>query len=288
MSKVIFQNANYQVVTADGDELLAPVANKILALSNTDSTKHLSLFGGSTVFKLFDYLERSGLAAQINWDNLHLWWNDERLVDHSDNESNYGELNRKYLSKLHLKAENVHPIKGLTGTDLQFENVEKETNRMISLAEKLIAKNEQGIPSFDLMILGIGDDGHTASLFPMIFDPFEPHLYVPAFHPITTQPRISQTAKLINAAKEICFIAAGEGKAQVISDVLTTISGLLALKEVIKNYGNEQKDKFNFTELVYQKLGNSQVLAYIGLDNYTTMYLDSAAASKIDLTRLEY
>ncbi|MFC6277350.1 6-phosphogluconolactonase [Psittacicella hinzii] len=283
MSKVLFNFHNYSIVEAAGDDLLAPVAQKIVKLSQANTPKHISLFGGSTVFKLFTYLETSGLVSQINWDNLHLWWNDERLVDHADSESNYGELWRKHLSNYPLKEENVHPIKGLTGDQLEFSQVELEALRMEKLVNELIPANDKGIPSFDLIILGIGDDGHTASLFPTLIDPNEPQLYVPTFHPLTGQPRISQTSKLINAAKEICFVAAGKGKAKVIAQVVNHIAGLLLLANVVAQHGDKELDLVAYAA---QRFGSTEVLVHIGLLNHTTMYLDPEAAVDINLAEL--
>ncbi|RIY33257.1 6-phosphogluconolactonase [Psittacicella melopsittaci] len=283
MTKTLFQEGDYSIVEAAGDDLLSPVANKLLALSQAQSPKHISLFGGSTVFKLFAYLEKSGLDKQINWDNLHLWWNDERLVDHGSPESNYGELNRQYLSKLPIKEENIHPIQGLTRDKLEFTYVEAECKRMISLVHELVPANAQGIPSFDLIILGIGDDGHTASLFPAVFEIEDTELYVPAFHPLTMQPRISQSLTLINAAKEICFIATGENKARVLSQTVEAIAGVLILQSLIRKEG-KAFDIYNFSK---EKFGNSEVLVHVGLTTHTTMYLDPAAAKEINVAELE-
>ncbi|RIY33504.1 6-phosphogluconolactonase [Psittacicella hinzii] len=281
MTKILFKQGNYTIVEAEGDEQLSPVADKLLALSLEGGAKHISLFGGSTVFKLFAYLEKSGLAEKINWQNLHLWWNDERLVDYSSSESNYGELNRRYLSKLNIPAENIHPIKGLTDKELEYTYVIAEINRMVSLVKELIPANEQGIPSFDLIILGIGDDGHTASLFPAVFELDEDDLYVPAFHPLTMQPRISQSLQLINAAKEINFVASGEAKAKVLGQVVESIVGLLLLQEVVND------KNFDIYQIVREKFGNNEVLVHVGLKNQTTMYLDSAAAKEINVAALE-
>ncbi|RIY34204.1 6-phosphogluconolactonase [Psittacicella gerlachiana] len=282
MSRVIFEKSNYKIIEADGDELLIPVAQKLLALSQEQEAKHISLFGGSTVFKLFAYLEKSGLSEQINWNNLHLWWNDERLVEHTSSESNYGELNRKYLSKLNINAENIHPIQGFTQDKLEYSYVEAEVNRMTDLVRELIPANSQGIPSFDLIVLGIGDDGHTASLFPAVFDLETTDWYIPAFHPLTSQPRISQSLELINAAKEICFIASGAGKAHILGQTIPAVAGVLLLQDLIR----QQHQDYNIYQVVKEKFGNEYVLVYVGLNSKTTMYLDSEAAKEIDVNTL--
>ncbi|KOO11879.1 6-phosphogluconolactonase, partial [Vibrio xuii] len=97
-------------------------------------------------------------AESIQWQNLHFWWGDERCVAPDDAESNYGEANTLLFSKVNLPAENIHRILGENDPQGEAERFAKEMADVIPC--------ENGTPVFDWILLGVGADGHTASLFP--------------------------------------------------------------------------------------------------------------------------
>ena len=120
---------------------------------------NISLSGGSTPKILFDILA-DRYSNKIDWTKVHLFWGDERCVPPDDEESNYGMTKKRLLNFIIIPEENVHRAKGEV-------EPEKEAVRYSSeIKTRIKSKNQNGIPVFDLMILGMGDDGHTASIFP--------------------------------------------------------------------------------------------------------------------------
>ena len=118
---------------------------------------HVALSGGSTPKAIFDFMAEN-YKDSIQWNKLHIYWGDERCVPPTDNESNYKMTVDHLLSKINFPEENIHRVLGENEPDL-------EAIRYGNLLDKQLPKDEDG-PLFDLVILGMGDDGHTASIFP--------------------------------------------------------------------------------------------------------------------------
>lgn len=183
------------------------IAQELQELSHKGTVSHISLSGGSTPKLLFKTLAQAPFNHSINWQNLHFWWGDERMVSEASEESNYGVAKSLLFDHIAIPAENLHPINGNADITQECERLEQEINRLVPEAK------------FDWIILGVGDDGHTASLFPKHTNYLEPHLCTPAQHPQTGQERISFTAKLLCQAQRITFLITGESKAQVIAEI---------------------------------------------------------------------
>lgn len=173
---------------------------------------HVALSGGSTPKIVFDVLAEK-FGSSINWRQIHFYWGDERCVPPTDADSNFKMTVEHLLAKIDIPYENIHRIKG-------EDAPQKEALRYSEvLAENLPAVNE--IPQFDLVILGMGDDGHTASVFP-----HEIHLWHSekscevAVHPDSGQKRVSITGKIINGAKEVAFLVTGAGKAPKVGEIV--------------------------------------------------------------------
>lgn len=152
-------------------------------------------------------------GSSINWKQIHFYWGDERCVPPTDADSNFKMTVEHLLAKIEIPYENIHRIKG-------EDEPQKEALRYSEvLAENLPAVDD--IPQFDLVILGMGDDGHTASVFP-----HEIHLWHSekscevAIHPDSGQKRVSITGKIINGAKEVAFLVTGVGKAPKVSEII--------------------------------------------------------------------
>ncbi|KZZ46607.1 hypothetical protein A3758_36585 [Oleiphilus sp. HI0118] len=145
----------------------------------------------------------------IQWDNVHFWWGDERMVPALSEESNYGEAKRHFLDALPIPAENLHPIDGEASMAAELLRLEKELREHV--------ESYQGRPSFDWVLLGVGEDGHTASLFPGAVDYDAEENWVSAAHPNTGQPRISLSAETLCNAQNISFLVTGPGKADIIN-----------------------------------------------------------------------
>ena len=168
----------------------------------------IALSGGSTPQPLYAALA----LADLPWDRIHIFWGDERYVPASDPDSNYGMTRRVWLDLVPIPAANVHPIP----TDLpQPQLAAAEYDRQIAAHFGL----ESGsIPVFDLILLGMGDDGHTASLFPHT-------AALSVVDRLVTlgdkdgQPRLTFTATLINQARSVIFLISGASKQPALAAV---------------------------------------------------------------------
>lgn len=196
------------------EQVVESLANDMKAYSELDRPVHISLSGGSTPKMLFKLLATEAYATSIQWQNLHFWWGDERCVAPDDAESNYGEANALLFSQVNLPAENIHRIRGEDEPNAEAERFAKEMAEVIP--------TENGTPVFDWILLGVGADGHTASLFPGQTDYQDANLSVLASHPESGQIRVSKTAKVLEAAKRISYLVLGAGKVDIVNEIHTT------------------------------------------------------------------
>nr|WP_297916915.1 6-phosphogluconolactonase [uncultured Allomuricauda sp.] len=171
----------------------------------------VALSGGSTPKVVFDVLA-ADYGQKMDWSKVHFYWGDERCVPPDDEESNFKMTVDHLFSKIEVPKENIHRILGENDPN-------SEAMRYANLLEINLDRVE-GIPEFDLVILGMGDDGHTASIFPHEIDLWdaEDHCVV-ATHPETGQKRISINGKVINRAKEVVFLVTGKGKAEKVKAI---------------------------------------------------------------------
>ncbi len=206
---------------------------------------NLAISGGSTPLLLFDILA-SQYAQKLNWQNLGVFWVDERCVPPNHSESNYGEAYSRWLSKVNIPAQNIFRMQGEA-------TPEAEAQRYGLLLNNQLGQNA-GFPQFDLILLGMGDDGHTASIFP-------PQLHLMQHanpvavgqNPYSGQNRITLTGNTINAAAEVLFLVTGQNKASLVKQIAHNMAGCLAFPAAHIKPVNEN----------------------------VTWYLDSAAASQL-------
>jgi len=175
----------------------------------------IALSGGSTPSRLYEILAED--SAGIDWDKVHLFWGDERFVPSGDPESNFGAAKTALLEKIDIPYENIHgvPVDAPTAVEAA-ETYEKELRGFFGI-------HDEGFPEFDLVILGLGDDGHTASIFPgsPVLD--EKCRWVSAVTaPAGVEPagRVTLPLPVLNSAKNIFFLVSGEKKADVLHDIL--------------------------------------------------------------------
>lgn len=174
---------------------------------------HVALSGGSTPKIVFDVLAEK-YTKKIDWHKIHLYWGDERCVPPDDSESNYKMTKEHLLSKVDLPESNIHRIKGENDPD-------EEALAYAELLDKNLTRKNK-LPQFDLLILGMGDDGHTASIFPHQIALWHSDRYCEvAQHPETGQQRISLSGKLINNAEHVAFLVTGEAKAEKLREIVT-------------------------------------------------------------------
>lgn len=181
---------------------------------NTSGTKnfHLAISGGTTPVGLFR-LWAEDYKSIIPWGRLHLYWVDERCVPPEESDSNYGMTKRILLDNVSIPIMQIHRIHG--------EDIpEIEVKRYSFLVEKLLIK-ENLCPVFDCILLGIGVDGHTSSLFPgQNYLLNSPEIYAVSVHPQTRLKRIALTGLPILHAKKVFFYVLGKNKTDVLKEVI--------------------------------------------------------------------
>jgi 6-phosphogluconolactonase len=183
----------------------------------TRGVARVAISGGSTPKAIFALLAdpNGPFLATVPWDKLQLYWVDERCVGPDDPESNYGVCRDLLLSKVPLPSENVFRMEG----ELDPEEGAARYESVLRNSMKLEGAES---PAFDLVALGMGPDGHTASLFPHTAAIEAMGQLVVANHvPQKDTWRITLTWPVINQATEVVFEIDGEGKADVLAEVLT-------------------------------------------------------------------
>lgn len=183
------------------------LSEELLAYSQQGKPIHISLSGGSTPKLWFKTLAQSPYNQAIQWENLHFWWGDERMVAPTDPESNYGEVQSLLFDHIAIPRQNIHRIQGEQPPEQELARFEAELKQWLPDGQ------------FDWIILGMGTDGHTASLFPYQTNFADPNWAVIAKHPETGQLRISKTAKLIEQAKRVTYLVTGESKAELLKQI---------------------------------------------------------------------
>jgi 6-phosphogluconolactonase len=203
------------IYTLDDLEALSHMAAGIFSEIASECIKRkgnftVALPGGSTPRVLFELLSERPFRDMIFWPKVEFYWGDERCVPPENNESNYRLAHDALLSKVPVREENVHRIKGEGGPEDAAHEYEQTIRKSF---------NVDGSPVFDLIILGMGADGHTASLFPgsvAIEEKERLCVAVPEKEP----PRVTLTLPVINNAENVTFLVAGKEKKDALSAVL--------------------------------------------------------------------
>lgn len=173
----------------------------------------VALNGGGTPNRLFQLLA-SEYREKVDWSNVHVFWGDERCVPPEADGSSFSQAKEAFLGRVSIPEENVHRVKG--------ELDPAEASRDYALVLKEFASPPLGFPRFDLVYLGMGEDGHTASLFPgSPVDVTEPTLPVTAHYQDRPANRVTLTQVVFNQARMITFMATGEKKAGTLAEVLS-------------------------------------------------------------------
>ncbi len=172
----------------------------------------VALSGGSTPTRLFELLA-TDFRERVNWSKVHIFWADERCVPPEDAGSNYGQAREVLLSRVPIPDANIHRIQG--------ELPPAEAAQDYALILKEFASPPLQWPRFDLVYLGMGEDGHTASLFPgSPVDVSESTLPVTAHYQGRPADRVTLTPPVFNSAHMIAFMATGGNKATTFAEVL--------------------------------------------------------------------
>lgn len=173
----------------------------------------IALSGGNTPKKLYSLLATEPYSSQIDWQLVDIFWSDERCVPPDDPESNYYLAQEVMLSRLTIPVAQVHrmPADGDNRIAASLDYT-REMQRVFST---------NGIPEFDLLQLGMGPEGHTASLFPHQPSLHETqHLVMPVSVPKPPPDRLTFTPPILNAARNVLFLATGADKADALHAVI--------------------------------------------------------------------
>jgi 6-phosphogluconolactonase len=173
----------------------------------------VAISGGSTPGRLYTLLGSSPYCDQVDWGKVHFFWADERCVPKEDEASNFKVAFDRLLSKVPIPDENIHRIKGEEEPEKAARDYEADIRKFFGAS---------GLPVFDLVLLGMGEDGHTASLFPGSKSLEETaRLAVPVYLEKDNRNRITLTLPALNNAAQILFLVAGRSKAAVLSEILS-------------------------------------------------------------------
>jgi len=174
---------------------------------------NVALAGGNTPRSFYSVLGKQ-LHEWRAWQNIHLFWGDERCVPPDDPQSNYLMARESLIDKIKIPPKNIHRIHGESKPASEVTRYQKEIMDTISL-------NDNGWPVFDWILLGLGNDGHTASIFPGKDPQKNNHnICTVAEHPLTQQKRISLTIPAINRAKKVIFLISGRSKAPIVQSII--------------------------------------------------------------------
>ena len=193
------------------DNLCERLAERLFVPTSSSDPLHIALSGGSTPTLLYEKMAEFGKPPLFR--NKHFYWVDERHVPEDDPESNYGVFRRLLVDTGIVSEENVHPIKYHPDIHQMAANYEQELRQFAPFMDDL--------PMFDEIFLGVGEDGHTASIFPDRLDLFETKdIVAVARHPVTDQGRVTLTGSTINNAYGVTVLCTGEKKRRILDEVL--------------------------------------------------------------------
>ncbi|MGC8833004.1 MAG: 6-phosphogluconolactonase, partial [Armatimonadota bacterium] len=172
----------------------------------------VALAGGDTPRGLYILLSREPYVSAVSWKRILFFWGDERAVPPDNAQSNYRMAVDALLSRVPVQPENVFRIRA------EAENLEAAASEYEELLRRTLPHSANGVPVFDIVLLGMGADGHTASLFPgspalQERERFAVAVYVPQIN----QRRITLTYPVLNSARRLVFLVSGESKADALA-----------------------------------------------------------------------
>ena len=188
-------------------EEIGDFVRSIFAEDAVSKNFNVALSGGNTPKSVYSLLAENKKPV-ISWEKVKFFWGDERCVPPDNQESNYRMAKEALFNKIHPAKDRIYRIKGENNPELEKERY-----------GEIVLTNTNGI--FDLMFLGLGTDGHTASIFPE-----QRHCLSSdevcgiASHPDSGQIRVTLTGSILNASRKIIFIVVGSEKSKIVYDIL--------------------------------------------------------------------
>lgn len=193
-------------------ELARYFGDYLLKLSQENREINIALSGGSTPKVIFDVLAKE-YASSIDWTKLRFFWGDERCVAPDDYESNFGMAREHLFDYVGTKALNIFRVKGELNPDEAVDDY-------INVVERNVP-SLNSLPQFDIMLLGMGLDGHTASIFPHQIGLWDSENTCElAQHPDSGQFRVTLSGRVINNSKQIFFLVTGADKAEMAEEII--------------------------------------------------------------------
>ncbi|NLW86009.1 MAG: 6-phosphogluconolactonase [Planctomycetes bacterium] len=182
-----------------------------------EGAANLALAGGTTPHNLYRILAAGAAVGEVPWESTEIFFGDERDVPHDHVESNYYMAQKTLLDHIPVEPWRVHPMRA------DAEDIELAAHEYEQTVRQIVAPDQHGAPRFTLILLGMGADGHTASLFPDSHEALnEPRkLVVGHFVPVLGRKRITFTFPMINAAQHVLLLVTGQDKADAVSRLLS-------------------------------------------------------------------
>ena len=176
----------------------------------------VAVSGGNTPKRFFELLGEAPEAKNLPWDKIQLFWVDERYVSPDSLSSNYRLAAGTFLSKVPVPKKNVHRI------PTEYDDIKMAARCYEKEIRKVFGLEESGIPRFDLIVLGMGVEGHTGSLFPNSFAPFDKDDLACVVYVLDEKlNRITLTYPVLRAASRLVVLVSGEEKSGILKEVLT-------------------------------------------------------------------
>jgi 6-phosphogluconolactonase len=201
------------IILPDADSLARTAAERFIALAKAALAERgrfrVALSGGSTPLPTYELLAREPFAAQVDWEQVHFFWGDERCVPPDHPESNYRAARAALLDEIAVSPQNIHPIP-----------CQHRPTRAARLYQEELETSLGPRGAFDLILLGMGTDGHTASLFPDTTALAEQKRWVTDNYTKKLKAwRVTLTLPAINRARQIIFMVSGATKASTLARV---------------------------------------------------------------------
>jgi 6-phosphogluconolactonase len=206
-------NADIKILK-DKPAIAIEVTNDLVNnLNSKTGSYNLALSGGSTPRTIYE--KWATIQNDSLWSKVHFFWGDERCVPPDHEDSNYKMAYDSFLSKIKIAENQIHRIHGEANPEVESLRYGNEIKEHLSIINNF--------PQFDWILLGMGTDGHTASLFPNSVALEEKNsICVIAQHPQSGQNRISLTLSVINNARKITFLVTGGKKAEIVRKILSS------------------------------------------------------------------
>jgi len=219
MRRVIDYGERGQVTVLRNTAEVAFLAAEEMAVAHLRTARQrkstwIALSGGSTPKAMFEVIKDPLFRRRIEWDRIDIFWGDERWVPLDSEESNAGEAIRGFIDDVGIPEEHYHPW------PVTLDDPDAAA-RAYETSIRIVTQAMDGTPELDLVFLGMGDDGHTASLFPGTDAIHEQERLTVAHRvPKLDAVRLTMTPRLINNARDVVFLVNGEGKAETLHRVL--------------------------------------------------------------------